>query len=273
MNNISRYSHEITTNLTTTAKYLILQQLLVVKKPAYRSSSRSKSLPESRSPESLRKMSRVCDSYSEEATLNVSQPSPPLSPCPVHDRPDAESLTTLKIPLSGTLLDSDPTPDSGHSSARNGGACTCLQEGLAKKVALPEAVAFAKNEVRLTDAEGTEMEGSGQKAEVESRVQALLAQMTLAERVGQLVLQPGEDAPGMVRPLDLEQRVEAGLIGGVLQVRGVATTRALQECAMRARLRVPLMFGLDVIHGYRVHFPVPIAETASWDLRVPRFYN
>ena len=211
----------------------------------------------------------VCDSSAAASKQSL---------CAVHDSTAADPLTTLKIPLSGTRLDSDPTPsnnpsspDSGHSSAGNGGACTCLQEGLAEKVALPEAAAVAKNEVCSPDAEGTEL--FGQKAEVESRVHALLAQMTLAERVGQLVLQPGEDAPGMVRPLDLEQRIEAGLIGGVLQVRGVATTRALQECAMRARLRVPLMFGLDVIHGYRVHFPVPIAETASWDLRVPRFYN
>lgn len=190
---------------------------------------------------------------------------------PLDRNPNGDSSDTLEIQLptsSLTLLDSDlETPSNNPSSPDSGH----LSEGLPKAETPQEAAAVPKSDEKLST-EPADTQGSGQNAVVESRIQELLGQMTIAERVGQLVLQPGEDAPGMVRPLDLEQRIEAGLIGGVLQVRGVAVTRALQECAMRSRLRVPLMFGLDVIHGYRVHFPVPLAQAASWDLSVPHFY-
>ena len=96
----------------------------------------------------------------------------------------------------------------------------------------------------------------------ERRVEALLARMTLAEKVGQLVQYPS-DTP------DLAARVGRGEVGAVLNVTGAAAVNALQRVAVEgSRLRVPLLFGSDVIHGYRTIFPVPLASAASFDLEL-----
>jgi len=99
---------------------------------------------------------------------------------------------------------------------------------------------------------------------VEREVNALLARMTLAEKLGQLQQLDGE-ANGNFRPehLDLARK---GLLGSTLNVRGVAKTNQLQRVAMtESRLKIPLLFGFDVIHGYRTIFPIPVGEAASWD--------
>ena len=94
----------------------------------------------------------------------------------------------------------------------------------------------------------------------ERRVAALLVEMTAAEKVGQLVQYPA-DAP------DLEALVRRGAAGAVLNVVGAERVNALQHVAVeQSRLRIPLLFGLDVIHGYRTIFPVPLASAASFDL-------
>src|ERR1051326_8684670 len=100
--------------------------------------------------------------------------------------------------------------------------------------------------------------------DVEQEVSALLAKMTLAEKLGQLQQLDGE-ANGNFRPehLDLARK---GLLGSTLNVRGAQKTNQLQRVAMQeSRLKIPLLFGFDVIHGYRTIFPVPLAEASSWD--------
>ncbi|HEX8140010.1 MAG TPA: beta-glucosidase BglX [Pyrinomonadaceae bacterium] len=102
------------------------------------------------------------------------------------------------------------------------------------------------------------------RANIESRVEALLKQMTLEEKLGQLQQLDGE-ANGNFRPehLDLARR---GLLGSTLNVRGVARTNELQRAAVEeSRLKIPLLYGFDVIHGYRTIFPVPLGEASSWD--------
>ncbi|HEX8180512.1 MAG TPA: glycoside hydrolase family 3 N-terminal domain-containing protein [Pyrinomonadaceae bacterium] len=99
---------------------------------------------------------------------------------------------------------------------------------------------------------------------VERRINALLARMTLAEKLGQLQQLDGE-ANGNFRPEHVEL-VRKGLLGSTLNVRGVARTNELQRVAVNeSRLRIPLLFGFDVIHGYRTIFPVPLGEASSWD--------
>jgi beta-glucosidase len=99
---------------------------------------------------------------------------------------------------------------------------------------------------------------------VEQRINALLARMTLAEKVGQLQQLDGE-ANGNFRPEHL-QLAHQGLLGSTLNVRGAERTNQLQRIAMtQSRLRIPLIFGFDVIHGYRTIFPIPLGEAASWD--------
>ena len=99
---------------------------------------------------------------------------------------------------------------------------------------------------------------------VEQRVNALLAQMTLEEKLGQLQQLDGE-ANGNFRPEHLDL-IRKGLLGSTLNVRGAQRTNQVQRVAMNeSRLKIPVLFGFDVIHGYRTIFPIPLAEAASWD--------
>jgi beta-glucosidase len=88
--------------------------------------------------------------------------------------------------------------------------------------------------------------------------------MTLAEKLGQLQQLDG-DYRGFARPEHLEM-ARKGLLGSTLNVRGVKHTNDLQRAALESRLKIPMLFGFDVIHGYRTIFPVPLGEAASWDL-------
>ena len=99
---------------------------------------------------------------------------------------------------------------------------------------------------------------------VEQRVNALLAQMTLAEKLGQLQQLDGE-ANGNFRPEHLDL-IRKGLLGSTLNVRGAQRTNQVQRVAMtESRLKIPVLFGFDVIHGYRTIFPIPLAEAGSFD--------
>jgi beta-glucosidase len=65
----------------------------------------------------------------------------------------------------------------------------------------------------------------------------------------------------------MERDIRSGKVGSMLNIKGVAETRRIQALALQSRLKIPLLFGLDVIHGYQTVFPVPLGEAASWDLR------
>src|SRR5688572_32665469 len=88
--------------------------------------------------------------------------------------------------------------------------------------------------------------------------------MTLAEKLGQLQQLVGE-GNGRYRPEHLEM-ARKGLLGSTLNVRGAKMTNELQRAALESRLKIPILLGFDVIHGYRTIFPVPLGETASWDM-------
>ena len=105
-------------------------------------------------------------------------------------------------------------------------------------------------------------------ATIDARVEALLRRMTLEEKVGQMTqVSEGSHLTGPGGTVALEASVQAGQVGSVLNAIGVARTRALQTLAVeKTRLKIPLIFGLDVIHGYRTTFPIPLAEACSWDL-------
>ena len=100
------------------------------------------------------------------------------------------------------------------------------------------------------------------------RVESLLARMTLDEKLGQLVQMPGgrQKAQNSLITDAERARVRAGGVGSYLNVSGAVESRALQRIAVEeSRLKIPLLYGLDVIHGYRTIFPVPLAMAASWD--------
>ncbi|HMF38572.1 MAG TPA: beta-glucosidase BglX, partial [Isosphaeraceae bacterium] len=101
--------------------------------------------------------------------------------------------------------------------------------------------------------------------EIERRVDGLLARMTLQEKVGQL--QQLDSVPNVWRVRD-EHRdlIPRGLVGSFLNVRGARNINEAQRMAVeRSRLKIPLLFGFDVIHGYRTIFPIPLGEASSWD--------
>ena len=97
---------------------------------------------------------------------------------------------------------------------------------------------------------------------IESRIDEFLAQMTLEEKVGQMVqLSIRDMVPG-----EGEERIRQGQAGSVLTAYGARETNRLQEIAVEeSRLGIPLIIGNDVIHGYRTIFPIPLAESCTWD--------
>ncbi|MBI2515533.1 MAG: beta-glucosidase BglX [Opitutae bacterium] len=105
-------------------------------------------------------------------------------------------------------------------------------------------------------------------ASVEERVKELLGRMTLEEKVGQLVQYSSrEDMTGPATASSIAPQMQSGGVGSMLNIVGAAETRKWQKLAVESsRLHIPLLFGLDVIHGYRTIFPIPLASAASWDL-------
>ncbi len=107
-----------------------------------------------------------------------------------------------------------------------------------------------------------------QQKTIDQKVDALLKQMTLEEKIGQLNQYTGNNqATGPITiNLNKEAEIKGGLIGSMLNVIGTKYTRQYQELALQSRLKIPLLFGQDVIHGFKTTFPIPLAEAASWDM-------
>lgn len=102
---------------------------------------------------------------------------------------------------------------------------------------------------------------------IEPRVEALLAKMTLDEKLGQLNQVAGDISTGTdVKKDNLLSQVRSGGIGSVLSHTNFNNKITLQRTAIGSRLGIPLIFGFDVIHGYKTIFPIPLAQAASWDL-------
>ncbi len=103
---------------------------------------------------------------------------------------------------------------------------------------------------------------SAQRSAAEQKIDSLLARMTLEEKLGQLNQLSVDNQP-TAEQLEL---VRKGLVGSFLNLTGATATRDAQHIAVtESRLRIPLIFGHDVIHGYRTIFPIPLGEAASWD--------
>ena len=101
-------------------------------------------------------------------------------------------------------------------------------------------------------------------------VESLLAKMTLEEKIGQLNLpSSGDFTTGLAKSSDIGKKVEQGLVGGLFNIKGADKIRAVQKVAVEnSRLKIPLIFGMDVIHGYETTFPIPLGLAASWDMNL-----
>lgn len=110
---------------------------------------------------------------------------------------------------------------------------------------------------------------AAQQQTIDQKVNDLLKKMTIEEKIGQLNQYTGDNqatGPITINP-NKQAEIKQGLIGSMLNIIGTKYTRQYQELAMQSRLKIPLLFGQDVIHGYKTTFPLPLAEAASWDLQ------
>jgi beta-glucosidase len=111
-----------------------------------------------------------------------------------------------------------------------------------------------------------------QDKEIEKKIEALLKKMTLEEKIGQMNQYNGFwDVTGPVPENNYVKKkyedLKSGKVGSMLNITGVDRVRKIQQIVMEnSRLKIPLIFGLDVIHGYRTISPIPLAEAASWDM-------
>lgn len=110
--------------------------------------------------------------------------------------------------------------------------------------------------------------GNNSMYDYSSKVDSVLSLMTLDEKIGQLNQYTGNwQATGpVVEDSTKIEQIKAGRVGAMLNIKGVKYTREMQNYAMQSRLRIPLLFGQDVIHGLRTIYPIPLGEAASFDL-------
>lgn len=108
------------------------------------------------------------------------------------------------------------------------------------------------------------------KAKKKVFVEALLSKMTLMEKIGQLNLpSAGDFTTGQAQSSNIGKKIEDGLVGGLFNIKGAEKIRAVQKVAVeKSRLKIPLIFGMDVIHGYETNFPIPLGLAASWDMKL-----
>ncbi len=104
-------------------------------------------------------------------------------------------------------------------------------------------------------------------AKMNAFINKLMSQMTVDEKIGQLnLVTPGGAVTGSVVSSDVDTKIRKGAVGGLFGITGAATVRKAQDIAVNnSRLHIPLFFGLDIIHGHRTIFPIPLGMAASWD--------
>ena len=102
-----------------------------------------------------------------------------------------------------------------------------------------------------------------------SFIDALMKEMTLVEKLGQLNLPgAGDITTGQAGSSDIAKKIKEGKVGGLFNIKGVEKIRDVQKIAVeQSRLKIPLLFGMDVIHGYQTTFPIPLALSCTWDMQ------
>jgi len=110
---------------------------------------------------------------------------------------------------------------------------------------------------------------NAEPASMNAFVDALLSKMTLDEKLGQLNLPgAGDITTGQAGNSDIAKKIKDGKVGGLFNIKSVAKIRVVQKIAVeQSRLKIPLIFGMDVIHGYETVFPIPLGLSCSWDMQ------
>ncbi len=104
----------------------------------------------------------------------------------------------------------------------------------------------------------------------DQRVDSVLQRMTLEEKIGQLNLpSAGEFVTGQAENSDIAKKIEKGMVGGLFNIKSVAKIREIQKLAVeKSRMKIPLIFGMDIVHGYETIFPIPLGLSCSWDMEL-----
>src|SRR6185312_1530856 len=108
----------------------------------------------------------------------------------------------------------------------------------------------------------------GNDAKMKTFIDALMKKMTLDEKIGQLNLPgSGDIVTGQAANSDIAKKIKEGEVGGLFNIKTVAKIRAVQKIAVeQSRLKIPMIFGMDVIHGYETVFPIPLGLSCTWDM-------
>lgn len=107
------------------------------------------------------------------------------------------------------------------------------------------------------------------KQKMDSFINGLMAKMTVEEKIGQLNLPvfPGDIVTGLANSSNMSKQIKSGHVGGLFNIKGVDKIKAVQKVAVeQTRLKIPLLFGMDVIHGYQTVFPIPLGLSCTWDM-------
>ncbi|MBP6022991.1 beta-glucosidase BglX [Ferruginibacter sp.] len=109
---------------------------------------------------------------------------------------------------------------------------------------------------------------SSTNAKMKTFIDALMKKMTLDEKIGQLNLPgSGDIVTGQASNSDIGKKIKEGKVGGLFNIKSVEKIRAVQKVAVEeTRLKIPMLFGMDVIHGYETVFPIPLALSCNWDM-------
>jgi beta-glucosidase len=105
-------------------------------------------------------------------------------------------------------------------------------------------------------------------AKMKTFIDALMKKMTVDEKIGQLNLpSSGDFTTGLAKSSDIGQKIKEGKVGGLFNIKGVDKIMAVQKVAVEeSRLKIPMIFGMDVIHGYMTEFPIPLALSCTWNM-------
>ena len=111
----------------------------------------------------------------------------------------------------------------------------------------------------------------GQKIKPKAEfVNDLMSKMTLDEKIGQLNLPTsGDITTGQANSSDIAKNIAEGKVGGLFNIKSVEKIKEVQRIALeKSRLKIPLLFGMDVIHGYETTFPIPLGLSCTWDMKL-----
>ena len=111
---------------------------------------------------------------------------------------------------------------------------------------------------------------TSQEAKMKAFIEALMKKMTLEEKLGQLNLPgAGDITTGQASSSNIAKKIEEGKVGGLFNIKSVAKIKEVQRLAVeKSRMKIPLLFGMDVIHGYETVFPIPLGMSCVWDMKL-----